>query len=354
LAVGGPRDYFAMTAPNSGGRVGRVGQGGQVGQAGQVGQVGRARRPLSLDQVLSRQHGVISLGQAERVGLKMSTLEYRIRPGGPWQRIFPGVYLTVSGTATVDQLDMAALLYAGKRATLTGLAALRRLGFQVQPTRFVDVLVPVSCGRRSRDYVRIIRSARLPTLVLVEGEMQSAMVPRAVVDATMAMRDIRHVRAVVAAVVQQRGCSVRDLGAEVASRRLRDDGRLRAVLAEVGSGVRSSPEGDLMDLIKRACLPAPYYNPRLYLGGKYLCSPDAWWPQVGLAAEVDSREWHLSPQDWQQTMERHARMSAAGIRVLHFSPRQIRTQPDQVIATFRQALAVGSPLPQITTRPTGT
>jgi hypothetical protein len=328
------RDYSGMTA-----------------QAG--GQAGR-RRSLSLPQMLSRQYGVISLAQAAGAGLTMNAVRNRIRAGGPWQRIFPGVYLTVSGTPTVDQLDMAALLYGGKNATLTGLAALRRLGIGVQRTRFVDVLVPVSCSRPSRDYVRIIRSVRFPSHVLLEGEMQSVMVPRAVVDATMAMRDIGDVRAVVAAVVQQRACSLRDLVAETENRRLRDAGRLRAVLAEVREGVRSSPEGDLMDLIKRGGLPAPYYNPRLYFDGKYLCSPDAWWPQVGVAVEVDSREWHLSPQDWQKTMERHDRMAAAGIRLLHFSPRQIRAQPEAVIATIGRALTVGSPLPQITTRSVGT
>jgi very-short-patch-repair endonuclease len=321
-----------MTAPNSGGHA------------------RRARHLLSLDQVLSRQYGVISLSQATRFGITMSAVRYRSRPGGSWQRIFPGVYLTVSGTPTVDQLDIAALLYGGRNATLTGLAALRRLGYRFQSTRFVDVLVPVSCGRRSRDYVRIIRTAQFPRLVLVEGEMQSVMVPRAVVDATMAMRDIRDVRALVAGAVQQRACKVQDLRAEIANRRLRDAGRFRTVLAEVGDGVRSSPEGDLMDLIRRGRLPTPYYNPRLYLDGKFLCSPDVWWPQVGLAVEVDSQEWHLSPQDWQQTMERHARMAAAGIRVLHFSPSQILTQSAEVIATIRRALAVGSSVPQITTR----
>jgi hypothetical protein len=247
-------------------------------QAG--GQAGR-RRSLSLPQLLSRQYGVISLAQAAGAGLTMNAVRNRIRAGGPWQRIFPGVYLTVSGTPTVDQLDMAALLYGGKNATLTGLAALRRLGIGVQRTRFVDVLVPVSCSRPSRDYVRIIRSVRFPSHVLLEGEMQSVMVPRAVVDATMAMRDIGDVRAVVAAVVQQRACSLRDLVAETENRRLRDAGRLRAVLAEVREGVRSSPEGDLMDLIKRGGLPAPYYNPRLYFDGKYSARPTRGGPRSG-------------------------------------------------------------------------
>ena len=45
-----------------------------------------------------------------------------------------------------------------------------------------------------------------------------------------------------------------------------------------------------MDLIRRAGLPEPLWNPRLYLGGLYLGKPDAWWGAVSVAVEVDSRE----------------------------------------------------------------
>jgi hypothetical protein len=307
-------------------------------------------RSLTFPQLLDRQHGVFCLDQAERYGLSMSTVRYRIRPGGPWQRILPGVYLTFSGTPTRDQLDMSALLYVGHGAALTGLAALRRMGVRAQSQTAIDVLVPAAYGRASLDYVRVRRTKQFPALVLVQAEIQFVMVPRAVVDATQYMTDIKDVRAVVAAAVQQGRCTTRELQGEIATRRLRDGGRLRKVLAEVTAGVRSSPEADLMHLIKRAGLPQPLFNPRLFINGQYLARPDAWWPEVGVAVEVDSREWHLSPEDWQATMERHARMAAAGIRVLHFSPHQIRTQPQMVVAVIRQALQVSSPAPGVTTR----
>jgi len=50
-------------------------------------------------------------------------------------------------------------------------------------------------------------------------------------------------------------------------------------------------------------------------------------------------------------MARHARMSSAGIVVLHFSPRQQHDQPAEVIGTIASALHSGRPLPAITTRP---
>ena len=42
---------------------------------------------------------------------------HRIRPGGPWQRLLPGVYLTVTGTPTRRQLEVAALRCAGTAAS---------------------------------------------------------------------------------------------------------------------------------------------------------------------------------------------------------------------------------------------
>jgi hypothetical protein len=128
-------------------------------------------------------------------------------------------------------------------------------------------------------------------------------------------------------------------------------GLLRVVLGEVADGIRSPAEGDFRGLILRGGLPAPLFNARPYLGRQLLAVPDAWWPQAGVAAEVDSREWHLSPDGWERTMFRHARMTAAGVLVLHFSPRQVRTAPDEVVAAIAAALRAGRPTPGIMARP---
>jgi len=128
---------------------------------------------------------------------------------------------------------------------------------------------------------------------------------------------------------------------------------VRAVLGEVADGIRSPAEGDFRGLVRRGGLPVPLFNARLYLGQQLLAVPDAWWPQAGVAAEVDSREWHFSPDAWEQTMLRHARMTAAGVLVLHFSPRQVRTAPGEVIAVIAAALRAGRPIPAILTRPAG-
>ena len=140
----------------------------------------------------------------------------------------------------------------------------------------------------------------------------------------MGLTRIGDVRAVAAGAVQQGLCTVAELAAELSQARRREAGLLRAVLAEVADGIRSPAEADFRDLIRRAGLPAPLFNARLYLGRRLLAVPDAWWPQAGVAAEVDSREWHFAPEGWEETMKRHRRMTAAGVLVLHVSPGQVR------------------------------
>jgi very-short-patch-repair endonuclease len=123
---------------------------------------------------------------------------------------------------------------------------------------------------------------------------------------------------------------------------------LRSVLGEVAEGIRSTAEGDLRDLIRAAQLPMPLFNASLYVGDSFLARPDAWWPEAGVAVEVDSYEWHLSPADADRTRKRHDLMGAAGVIPLHFSPRQIRREPAEVVRLIKEALDSGlnrPPLP---------
>jgi very-short-patch-repair endonuclease len=121
-------------------------------------------------------------------------------------------------------------------------------------------------------------------------------------------------------------------------------------LLEIADGVRSTVEADLRKLVKRSKLPDPLYNPRLYAGHEFIAMPDAWWPEAGVAVEIDSRQWHLSPADWERTMARHSRMSAVGITVLHYPPSKLHAEPKVVIAEIGSALDIGRSRPQLPIR----
>jgi hypothetical protein len=313
----------------------------------------------ALAALTAKQHGVIARAQALECGMTRRVVDYRLRRGGPWQTLIPGIYLTHAGRPADKQRGIAALLYAGPSSVLTGAAALRRHGLSAYRPHgdgrdqgsAMDVLVPLANRRSDAGFVSLHRTARLPEGFCVAGEVRFVFAPRAVADAVRPMTELNDVRAVVAEAVQTGRCSITHLAGELAAGPTCGSGLLRRALAEVAEGIRSVAEADLRDLIRWAHLPPPLYNPRLLVDGEFLAIPDCWWPESGVAAEADSRAWHFSPDGWEQTMARHARMSAHGIVVLHFAPRQIRSQRRAVADTIRRALAAGRQLPQIRTIP---
>jgi hypothetical protein len=300
-----------------------------------------------LANLVRRQHGVIGRDQALACGLTRAALGYRLRQGGPWQKMLPGVYLTTTGPMLPGQREMAALLHAGPQSALTGLAAARRYGFEIPENGPVDVVVPMDVRRQGVGFVRIQRSTRMPSEVCVADEIRFVLPARAVADAARALTSARDVRALIAQAIQQQRCSIEMLRIELEQGPDKGSRPLRAALAEMGDGVRSAPEGDLRVLIKRERIAMPVFNARLYDGTRLVAVADAWWEEAGVAAEVDSREYHFSAEDWQRTMRRHDRLVAHGVLLLHFTPRQIRTAPGEVAAQIRAALAAGRERPRI-------
>jgi hypothetical protein len=210
------------------------------------------------------------------------------------------------------------------------------------------VLVPAHLPRTSAGFVTVRPTTRMPGLVCYQAPVQFALPERAVADAARELRGFREVRALVADAVQCGLTRVDLLQAELGNGPRRGSAWLRRALAEVADGIRSGAEGDFRDLIRKARLPMPVFNAKLYAGREFLAVADAWWPEAGVAGEVESREWHLSPEDWEYTLTRSARLTSNGIMVLHFTPGQIRNEPARVAADIRSALAVRhGPVPTI-------
>jgi hypothetical protein len=301
--------------------------------------------------LLAHQRGVLCRRQATACGFTLDAIRYRARPGGPWQRLLPGIYLTVTGQPTREQLETAAQLYAGPASVITAATALRHYQIRAPESRLIHVLVPASRQCASRSFVAIHRTWQLPRAQTQDLAVRYVSPARAVADTVRGLTDRSVVRAVVASAVQQRRCSIRDLGAELAAGPVRGSRLFRSVLAEVADGIRSPAEGDFRGLIRTSALPQPLFNPSLYTNGRLLARPDAWWPDHGVAVEIDSREWHFSPDDWEATMRRDSRLTAAGIRVLHVSPRQLRSEPDRVVRDIALALQVRRPAAGVVTVP---
>jgi hypothetical protein len=310
-------------------------------------------------KLLERQDGLVSRLQAAEMGLTASGIRHRIRAGGPWQKLLPGVYLTVPGQPSWEQKQMAALLYAGPGAVLTGYAALASW----QPPRArgqppglgqdtVDVLVPSSRQRADHEFVVIHRTWRMPHEVAEVGALRYVLPARAVADAVRGETRLSDVRALVFGAVQAQLCRISQLVEELEHGQKNGSALFRSVLAEAGEGIRSAPEGELRDLMVAARLPMPLFNHSLYQSKKFLAMPDAYWPDHGVIVEIDSWQWHGSRarQDWDGTLRRHNRLEAVGLRVLHFRPSQLCAEAGLVRAEIAEALRHGGPVPGIVPR----
>ena len=295
--------------------------------------------PDSLDRILQEQLGVIARHQAPSAGVTLSALRHRLRPGGPWSTLLPGVYLAMTGTPTPLQQEMAALLYAGPGSMITGMAALRCHHIGKAIPDLVDVLVSAHRQRHDVGFVRLHRTTRMPERIWQRGPIQYVTPSRAVADTARGMVSLRDVRAVVADAVQRRACQVQDLAAELTAGPSAGSALFRQALADVAGGLRSVAEADLKDLVVKAKIPMPLFNPALYdKDGTFIARPDAWWPELGIAIEVDSREWHLSPEDHEKTLARGRRMGRHQIIVMRFTPKQLRSQAATVIEEIRRTL----------------
>jgi hypothetical protein len=301
--------------------------------------------------ILRRQYDVISRSQALECGMTRGTIEYRLRPDGPWRQILPAVYLTVTGTATADQRDMAALLYAGPQSVITGPVAVRRHNVRCAGLNGLDVLVPAGARRKSTGYVQIQRTTRMPADFYTTGPIRFTFLARAVADAARAMARFSDVQALVCEAVQRGRCTLEELVGELNEGPTPGRRWYRMALAEISEGIRSGAEAQLKYLIERSDLERPVYNADLYtVDGIFLGRPDAWFALAGVAGEVDSREYHMGAKDYEETTKRHNRMEAAGIHVLHWLPSTIKAEPRRVIADLRAAIEAGNKRPPLPIR----
>jgi hypothetical protein len=284
------------------------------------------------------------------LGMSHSTISARCRPGKPWQRPIPGVIVFSNGTLTRQQLRRAALVHAGPDAVLTGIEAARMHGVKRLPAdQRVHVLIPHRSGVSSWGFATVERTLHLPEPVEIDG-LPVAPLARALFDAARRMTRLDEVRAMIADAVQRGLCDPRDLKREIAEGSTIGSALPRRVVHEMDAGIRSAAEAWARTVVKRSRLPEPKWNARVYdATGELLGVPDAYWEEVGLALEVDSLEFHLGPADYERTVRKHTRLTAAGVVVLHVLPSHLRDKALTVINDLRRAYdqAAGRPPPLV-------
>ncbi|MEW1635769.1 hypothetical protein AB0469_17025 [Streptomyces sp. NPDC093801] len=307
----------------------------------------RAPEPLARRQLnLATRHQLTTTA-----GVPRTTLTSRTRPGGPWQRLLPRVYLLQTGPPDHRQRALAAVLYAaeptadplaGDTAALTGGAALALLGIRDAPPAPADVLIRGPRRLTALAQVRPVTTSRWPGTLTVSG-VPSARPVRAAADFAARCPSPDRVRSVLAQVVQSGWCHPHDLHAELRSARLLSRPAIRAAAGELLAGVRSIAEARARDVLTGTDLPTPLWNARLYTpDGTFLASPDAYWPDEGVALEIDSAEYHYTRDAWHATLRR-LRLESHGVLVVSATPSIIRDTPQEVLKALHTLLTLTTP-----------
>ncbi|MFK0255680.1 hypothetical protein [Streptomyces sp. NPDC090445] len=150
------------------------------------------------------------------------------------------------------------------------------------------------------------------------------------------------------------GGQPQDLYAELRTARLLRRPAIRTAAAELLAGVRSPAEARAREALAATDpdFPGPLWNARLYTpDGAFLASPDAYWPDEGVALEIDSAEYHYTRDAWQATLRRRLRLESHGILVISATPSMIRDTPHEVTRALRTLLTLAATRP---TPPTAT
>jgi very-short-patch-repair endonuclease len=111
---------------------------------------------------------------------------------------------------------------------------------------------------------------------------------------------------------------------------------LRETATDLAGGIRSVPEAEFAQLIRRAGLPEPQRQIicRRPDGRYYL---DADWPHRQVSAEVEGSH-HRRAAQLERDWDRHNEITISGRRVFHFTSYAVRHHPDRVVAVLARAL----------------
>ncbi|MDD7937824.1 hypothetical protein PHK61_05240 [Actinomycetospora lutea] len=291
--------------------------------------------------------GVIAVRTLVALGIDETTVYRRCRHGGPWQRLLPAVILLHNGTPTRREREIAALVYCGAGAMLTGTSAPRHHSLRRLPDDdVVHVLVPAHRQIRSVGFVVVERTIR-PPRPFERNTLAVAPLVRAVLDEARRRRDPTSIAGLLAEPVQRQMVLVEQLAEELEAGCRKGSAAPRAVLRALGAGVLSAAEFDAREWWESRGLPPARFNVRvLRRDGRLLAMVDVCVEDIGFVWEIDSVEAHFATRaQIEITARRRRALRDAGLVVVGTRPTQLRDDPDGVEKDVDDGLTVAALLP---------
>jgi very-short-patch-repair endonuclease len=283
----------------------------------------------------AKQHGVVAREQLWQAGVPSHRIDNRVK-GGWLEPVHAGIY-RVAALATSRHLEMAAVLACGPNAALSHESA--GVLHEMLPTPVATSPVHVSTTRDVRLRNASMRTYRvvdlrpneltqldgLPlttpgrTLLDLAGSLSPRELERALARSyRLGLLEREQIQVHLALHPRRRGSP-----------------RLRALLDSAAdpAHTRSEAEERFLTLVRKAELPAPEMN-------VIICGfeVDALWRMERLVVEIDGFAYHSSSTAFERDRYRDGVLTAAGLRVMRVTWRQLTRVPEALLARLAQAL----------------
>lgn len=283
-----------------------------------------------------RQHGVVALGQLERMGLSARAVSARVQRAR-LHRLHRGVYAVGHRRLTARGTVMAAVLAAGPDAVASHWDAAALWDLSHFRDGRVHVTVESRAGRTRRPGLVIHRAALHPDDRAELDAIPATSISRTLLDLA-ALTSADQLRRLYARTERLELLDTLSLTALLdRSNGRRGTARLRALLSEdvtPDAHADSELEHRFLDLIRAAGLPAPQTN--VLVEGLVV---DAVWPDARLVVELDGFEFHRERDAFERDRARDASLKRAGYEVVRFTWRQLCNEPGWVVATVGELLS---------------
>ena len=298
----------------------------------------RADRESVIRELAARQHGVVSREQLAAAGLPPHVIEYRVKKGR-LERLYRGVY-RVGPVAAMYEGETAAVLACGEGAVLSRRSAALVWELMARPNATGPLHVTVAGRYRNPGAgVRVHRVASLPPdETTVRHGIPITTPARTIIDLSVCAR-AREVEQALAQAERSGLASREQVGVLLARCPRRPGTRLlRAILDGAGGPafVRSKAESRFLALVRRARLDAPEANASMR--GHEV---DFLWRAARLVVEIDGFAYHSDAHAFERDRRRDADLTAAGLRVVRFTWRQLSREPEAVLVRLVQLLMRG-------------
>jgi hypothetical protein len=283
---------------------------------------------LRLGEIAGRQHGIVTLGQLEAVGLTRYAVAQRAKKGR-LHRVHQGVYAVGHQAPSWHGRWIAATLACGEGAVLSHGSAASLWGLLKPIDGPIHVSIPSTSGRSKRRGIHLHRAPSLAEPSPSPSYPRQAGGRRGRLLATH--RDNIPVTTVARTIEDLRTSSLPEYLVRRAIRQAELKGMKLAGIET--DRTRSDLESAFLALFTAHGIPAPEVNPKL---GRY--EIDFLWRDQRLIVEADTWTYHRGSISFEDDHARDLDLRRQGYAILRFTDRQLESEPERIAADIRKEL----------------